>query len=112
MWRPRLTEHVATLILATKAISNVRLDPERDQSEVLDGVCSRVDATDEAEALAMVDIVAQCFELSAKGGQWERLGVDQVAIESQSCRSVSKVAELEEREVIYPYDGPRPRRSR
>lgn len=71
-------------------LRNVRLDPQVDQSEILDRVTGRVNAADNTEALALVDILAQSDELRAKSGKGKVEWLYEVTVASSSfTKSVS-----------------------
>ena len=61
-----LTEHVSTFILAATLLGNVRLNAKVDQSQVLNGVESRVQAPDDTKTPAIVDVTAELLELRAE----------------------------------------------
>ena len=55
---PQLTHHVAPLVLPALLVGQVSLDPEMEDGEIFDAVLLRLQSPDDAEALAVVDIVA------------------------------------------------------
>lgn len=85
----RLTEHVTLAVLATTLVRNVGLDAEIDQGQVLHVIRGRVDASDNTEALAMMDLLAELVEFPTKSGQGEVVPVDGLAIELKSYSSWS-----------------------
>jgi hypothetical protein len=58
------------MILPAAPISDVRLDPQPDDGEILDRVVFGINPADHMEALAVVNIMAQGLQLRTKG--WER----------------------------------------
>lgn len=65
-------------------VGNVRLDTEVDERQVFDGVVGRIDAADEAEAAALMDLRAELVQLHPELGEWESVARHMLAVESEA----------------------------
>ena len=84
MSRKEHTEHVSVLVLASLLAGNVALDAEPDHRGVLNGVLGNVEATNDAEATTVVNIIGHDLKLGAKGGEREVGRADIAAVELKS----------------------------
>lgn len=64
------------------AIGNVRLDAKIEDSQVLDRVLLWVQATDDAKALAFMDVSANLVQSWAQGGKGEVVASDEISIQA------------------------------
>lgn len=78
------TEHVAILVLAGLLAGNVTLDAKPDHGGVLHRVLGNVEATNDAEAATIVDILSQALELGTKGWEREVVRANVAAVQFQS----------------------------
>lgn len=76
------TEHVALLVLAALRVGNVDLDAKIEKCEILNGIQLRVQAADESEATARVNVARDSSELLAQHGQWKGVSCNVVPVKS------------------------------
>jgi hypothetical protein len=80
-----LTEHISPLVLAATLLSNIRLDSEVGERQVLNRVGGGVDAPNDAKTLARVDITTELLELGAERRKREAGRLDEVSVLTKSC---------------------------
>lgn len=87
-----LTQHVALGVLTTALIGNVGLDAQERHGSILDRVFLEVEAADEGEALALVDLLRDAIEDAAEGLQGERLTRDLAPVQLEGCAQGSSAS--------------------
>ena len=85
-----LTEHVTLAVLAATLVGNVGLDAKVHERKVFDRETNGLDATDQAEAAAVVEIMADFVELWPNRGKGEVVSRDTLAAEFEACIGVSQ----------------------
>lgn len=64
------------------AVGNVRLNTKIEDSQVLDRVLLWVQATDDAKALAFMDVSANLVQSWAQGGKGKVVASDEISIQA------------------------------
>lgn len=75
-----LTKHVSAFVLASTLFSYVRLDAKISQSQVFHTERGRVNAPDDTESPAIVNVVAELPELRTEGRQGKVGSIYKVAV--------------------------------
>ena len=75
-----LTNHVSLAVLASRLIRNIGLDAKVDHGAVLDAVMLGIQAADQTEPFAVMNLMAHLVEAGTKGSEGKLLFGDFISV--------------------------------
>jgi hypothetical protein len=85
-----LTQNIAQSILTTSLFGNIGLQPEIDESQVLDRIVLRAEAAKHCKSFPFMYVEADAVENVRQLWQWESLRRHKIAVKLESCSKVSQ----------------------